>query len=123
MNGGHGTIIPVTVGFDFGNPEFRSGFRNPEILAVRMPMPEASMHKNDTAELGQDDVGSSEKTRHMPSVSETSRMKPPSHDHFRRCIRRPDASHLLGWRERLPLFSQGVLFWTEGQPCLSATAT
>jgi hypothetical protein len=98
MNGGHGTISPITVGIDFGIPEFRSGFRNPEILAVRTLMPEASMHENDTAEFGQNDVGVPGKTHHMQPVSETSRMKPPSQDHFRLCIRSTDASHHLGSR-------------------------
>lgn len=89
MNGGHGSIIPFMVGFDFGIPEFWSGFRNPEILAVRTLMPEVFMHKNDTAEFGQDNVGFPRKTR---------RMQPPSQDHFRLCIRRTDASHHLGSR-------------------------
>jgi hypothetical protein len=96
--GGHGTIIPITVGVDFGNPEFRSGFRNSEILAFHMPMPEASMHENDTAEFGQDDVGASEKTRHMKPIPEARRMKPLPQDHFRLCILRTDASHHLGSR-------------------------
>lgn len=122
-DGCNGTVVPITVGVYLGPPEFGSGLRNPEIFAICMSMPEAPMHENNAPEFRQNDVGFSRKARHMQPEPETRRMKPTSQDHFRLCIRRPDAGHHLGSCERLPLFSQGVPFLTAGQPCWPARAT
>lgn len=95
MKRSDGPGIPIAVDVYLGRPEFRPRFRDPEILAVGVPMPEAAMHENDTAEFRHYDVRLSGQIRYVQPVSETRRVKPPSQDHFGLCIRGSDARHDL----------------------------
>ena len=56
MQGGEVAAIPRDVSVDFFRPEFRAGFWNAEIPAAIVPVPEATVDKDEDVVLWQDDV-------------------------------------------------------------------
>lgn len=80
-------------------------------------LPEATMHKNCTPKFRKNYVWGSGQLTNVEAKAKACRMKPLPHKHFRPCIRRANSGHHFGSCEGLPLFSQGVPFWTSRRLC------
>ena len=85
--------VPFPVLFDLPTPEFHIAFRQDEILAPFMPVPETAVHEDGGPVFPQDDVRMSGQAGTVDPVSVAAAEKKPPDKEFRFGIPSPDPRH------------------------------
>ncbi len=91
--GYRGTPVPQLIGQDLGRPEVGPGFRNLEVLASLVAMPEAAVDEEDGLVFGKNDVGFTRDVLHMKTESETFCRKCLPDNEFGLRVLTPDSRH------------------------------
>lgn len=91
--------IPLFVAFYLAAPKLDVGLRQAILVAIRMAMPEAAIHKDASAVLAEHDVGRARQPAIVDTVTETAGEEIPPHHHLWFRILRVNRSHDLA-----PLF-------------------
>lgn len=89
-------LVPLPVTRELWFPVRNMAFRDVRVNAARMLVPKASPHVYDPLEPGENDVRSARKLGNMQPKTQAHCMGKPTNHDFRRCIRAPDAPHVLG---------------------------
>jgi len=93
--------VPCNVAGELRLPEVNVALGRRRHLASFVPMPETSVHEDDSVPFGQDNVRMPRQLGIMQPISEAKSMQMMTHEHLRFRVLRADATHrvtALLWR-------------------------
>ncbi len=85
--------VALLVRVQLGIPELGSGLRKSKKWAIRMPMPETSMHKYHRPPFREHEVRLAGESFRMKAKAESSCPELSAHNHLRPCVLCPDSRH------------------------------
>lgn len=93
LKGKNRRSVALSVRFQFGVPELTSSLWKSKEWAIKVPVPEASMHEYDRLPFGEYEVRLAGKPSRMKSEAESSCPEHPTYNHLRLRVLGPDSRH------------------------------
>jgi hypothetical protein len=87
------SVVTFLICVDLGFPKFGSCSGKPEKVTI-MPMPEATVHKDDRVKPAEDDVGLASKVFSSDPEAITQFVQTAPYQKFRLCVLSPDCRHI-----------------------------
>lgn len=93
LKGKDGSSVALSVRFQLCIPELTSSLWKSKEWAVKVPVPEASMHEYDRLPFGEHEVRLARKPSRMKSEAESSCPEHPTYNYLRLRVLGPDSRH------------------------------